>query len=114
MRNDTTTYKPSLIRRILGSAGFKTAVFLLLFVLVSSLLTMGADSKVREKQLEFLEEAVQRSAVQCYALEGRFPDNLSYLEDNYGLIIDHRNYVVHYETRGDNLLPQIRIIPLDY
>lgn len=113
MRKEAT-YEPSLIRRVVKSVWFKMAVFLVLFVLLASLFSAGAGDKVQEKQLEFLEEAVQRSAVQCYALEGRFPDNVSYLEENYGLIIDHENYAVYYESMGGNLLPQIRVIPLEH
>jgi hypothetical protein len=88
--------------------------FVVVFVLLATLVFGGMGGKVEEKQLEFLGNAVRRSAVQCYALEGRFPDNLSYLEDNYGLIIDHENYAVYYEPMGGNLIPQIRIIALEH
>lgn len=109
----TNTKQPSLLRRILSSTWLKMLVFVVVFLLLSSWLTGGAGTKVEEKQLEFLTEAVQRSAVQCYALEGRYPDNLSYLEENYGLIIDHENYAVYYEPMGGNLLPQIKVLSLE-
>lgn len=41
-----------------------------------------ADSKEEEKRS--LEEALQREIVQCYVLEGHYPDSLSYLEEQYG------------------------------
>ena len=106
--------EPSLIRRILGSFWLKMGIFIALFLLVSTLATGGASDKIQTKQLEFLEDAVRRSAVQCFALEGHFPDSLSYLEEKYGLIIDRNNFAVYYESMGGNLLPQIRVIPLEH
>ncbi len=106
--------QPSPLRRFFSSVWLKMIIFVVLFVLVTTLVANGTSTKVEEKQTEFLADAVRRSAVQCYALEGRFPDNLSYLEDHYGLIIDHDNFAVYYEPMGGNLLPQIRVIPLSY
>jgi len=87
-------------------------VFVLLIVLIVNVFAGGTGSRVQARQLEFLTDAVRRSAVQCYALEGRFPDNLSYLEEHYGLIIDHDSFFVYYEPMGSNLIPQIRVIPI--
>ena len=89
------------------------AIFAVLFVILMELTMGGAGNKVQEKQLEFLENAVRRAAVQSYALEGRYPSNLAYLEENYGLIIDRNNYIVHYELMlGDDTLPYIRVMPV--
>jgi len=87
-------------------------VFIALFLLIITLTMGGTSSEVKDRQVEFLADAVRRAAVQSYALEGRFPESLSYLEENYGRIIDHSRFAVYYETTGDNLLPQIRVIPL--
>jgi hypothetical protein len=80
--------------------------------------TGGLTTTVTDKQAQFVADSVRRSSVQCYAIEGRFPptiDGIDYLEQNYGLIIDHKRYVVYYESMGDNLMPQIQvqIIPQD-
>jgi hypothetical protein len=72
----------------------------------------GISTQVNSEATSFLEDAVRRSAVQCYALEGRFPQDLQHLEDNSGLIVDHDRYAVYYESMGDNLIPQIRVIVL--
>lgn len=64
-----------------------------------------------EKQ-KILQDSVQRAMVQCYAIEGMYPPNISYLEENYGVIIDHEKYVVHYEVFAANILPDIRVIDL--
>ena len=102
----------SLMGRIIGSVWLKTALFVAVFLLLTTLMTSGTGSKVQEGHTDFLADAVRRAAVQCYALEGSFPNNLKYLEENYGLIIDYENYAVYYESMGDNLLPSIRVIPL--
>lgn len=110
----TNNTRQSLPKRILSSVWFKTLVFAVVFVLLTTFMTGSAGTKINDKQLEFLEDAVRRSAVQCYALEGSFPNSLAYLEENYGLIIDHKNYAVYYEPVGGNLIPQIIVIPLNH
>ena len=73
----------------------------------------GISSRVEERQTEYLEQCVQRSAIQCYVIEGRFPtteEGVDYLSEHYGLHIDQRRYVVYYESFADNLLPQVRVI----
>jgi hypothetical protein len=99
-------------RRFLNSALVRMLFFIVLFFGVALYALSSTEVKVQEKQVDFLTDAVRRAAVQSYALEGRYPLDLKYLEDNYGLIVDHRNYAVYYESMGDNLLPQIRVIPL--
>jgi hypothetical protein len=54
--------------------------------------------------------AVLRSAAQCYSVEGAYPQSLDYLEDHYGLVINHKKYIVSYEPYSSNLMPEIRIL----
>ncbi len=55
-------------------------------------------------------EAVLRSAAQCYAVEGAYPSSLSYLEENYGLIVNDDRYIVTYSTFGSNILPEVSVL----
>ena len=57
-----------------------------------------------------LKKAVLRSAVQCYAVEGYYPESLDYLTDHYGLRINHDRYIVVYEAFASNLPPQVTIL----
>lgn len=67
------------------------------------------DSNVsREK--EILQNAIDRSITQCYALEGVYPDNLEYLEEEYGLTYNKDHFFVDYQYIGSNLRPDITII----
>lgn len=62
-----------------------------------------------EEKFEILSDAIKRSAVQCYAIEGFYPPNIEYLEDNYGLVVNHDNYVVSYNIFASNIMPEIEI-----
>ena len=42
----------------------------------------------KKRQEESLKEAVIKGAVQCYSVEGRYPESLSYMEKHYGLEYD--------------------------
>lgn len=55
--------------------------------------------------------AVLRSAMQCYAVEGVYPENLDYLEKQYGLIVNHNRYIITYEAFSSNLLPEVSVLP---
>lgn len=57
-----------------------------------------------------LKNAVMRSAVQCYAVEGYYPEDLDHLTDHYGLQINHDRYIVVYEAFASNLPPQVTVI----
>ena len=57
-----------------------------------------------------MKNAVIRSAVECYAVEGAYPDSLSYLEQHYGLTVNHRDYIVSYEAYAGNQLPDVRVL----
>ncbi len=91
---------------------FKSGLFysLLMFAVVVYVFVFGTDNvsgTVSGEQLAMLENSVRRSAVQCYSLEGSYPVDLQYLIDEYGLYYDDKNFVVHYENIGSNLVPQI-------
>jgi len=56
------------------------------------------------------EAAVRRAVVQCYAVEGAYPADLQYLEERYGLQINHRRYIVDYNILAPNVAPQITVL----
>lgn len=88
-----------------------SALFLVLFVMLY--LGLGSlDAATRSEQLRAAEQAVRRAAVHCYAVEGQYPPNLTYLEEHYGIQTTSENYIIHYQSVGGNLMPDIMIIPL--
>ncbi len=89
---------------------------LLLFAVVVTVIMLGVDNisgTVTEQQQQMLADAVRRNAVQCYSLEGSYPPDLDYLKENYGLYYDSEKFVVHYQSLGSNLLPQISVFVLE-
>ena len=62
------------------------------------------------ERLHQVEQAVRRSCAACYAAEGRYPQDLSYLEERYGLQIDEDTYIVYYAAQAGNLMPAIVVM----
>ena len=86
-------------------------VILLALVLIAFSLFASSMSKTNASQeKEILQKAIDRSITQCYALEGVYPDNLAYLEQEYGLTYNKEHFFVDYQYIGSNLRPDITII----
>lgn len=84
-------------------------VMLLVFLAALSDLSKGNSRQGREQ----LETALRRSAVACYAAEGIYPDDISYLEEHYGVQIDEERYTVIYDVFASNLMPDITVLEND-
>jgi len=66
----------------------------------------------RAEGLRILEDSIRRAVVICYAVEGRYPSSIEYIEEHYGIHVDRTKYVVHYNIFASNLLPDITVIEL--
>lgn len=89
---------------------------ILLLVLVLGVFVAFSDSFSRTnltQEKEILENALNRSITQCYALEGSYPYRLSYLEENYGLTYNKEHFFIDYQFIGGNLRPDVTIIERD-
>ncbi len=80
---------------------------LLIFFYLGAVQTQAAADK---ESLIFLEKAVIRATVQCYAIEGMYPPDVEYLEKNYGIVVDDNKFIVHYEVFASNILPDITVL----
>lgn len=67
------------------------------------------DGQAEEEKRQ-LETVLQRASVACYAAEGIYPPNLTYLEEHYGVQIDEKRYVVTYDAVAANLMPDITVL----
>lgn len=86
------------------------------FAVVIGIFLMGMDSfltRARAEGAETLRNGITRACVQCYAIEGRYPPSVQYLEDHYGVQIDEERYYVFYDGFASNLMPDITVIPAD-
>lgn len=87
-----------------------TPFFLLavLFCFLSATSTLTEDHSLAEK--EQLETVLFQASAACYAAEGRYPSDLQYLVDHYGVQINEEEFTVIYEPIASNLMPDITVL----
>lgn len=77
--------------------------------LVFGVLMSGTD-KDKEEQTDSIVQTIYDRALQCYVIEGAYPESLSYLEENYGLAVNKKDYTVVYTPYAENQPPDIKVI----
>lgn len=92
------------------STGIPLLLIAVCVLLIFGLALTNLNSGHHEESKLQLEQAIRRSAVACYAAEGVYPPSLDYLQDHYGLQIDHSKYHVVYEIFAENLMPDITVL----
>lgn len=95
-----------LLRLLLGMAVFGCAL-LCAFFLFTRVVSVRSDAEA----LSLAEQGIRRAAVECYALEGFYPADLSYLSERYGIVLDETRFIVHYQYVASNLMPDITVLP---
>ena len=93
----------------------KTPLFIRILPVILLLLAVGMltmffllpRKDISTESSAAIREAVERSARQCYAVEGIYPPNLQYLQDHYGLQVNTKDFYVGYEAFASNLPPQV-------
>ena len=86
---------------------------LVFFGAVIGLFLNGVKSfgaRMEAEGAETLRSAITRACVQCYAIEGRYPPSVQYLEDEYGIQIDEERYDVFYSGFASNVMPDITVV----
>ena len=81
------------------------AVILLLGVILFTRM----DLDMNRQAVESLQNSVTEACVQCYAIEGTYPTNVHYLEQNYGVRYDGSKYVVTLDADSTHELPAVQI-----
>lgn len=95
------------------TTSYLPVLFMILVLGVFVLFANSMTSSNVEREKEILKNAIDRSVTQCYALEGVYPCDLTYLEKNYGLLYNKEQFYVDYQYIGGNLRPDITIIERD-
>lgn len=93
-----------ILRWVFGCAG------MLLFALLIFFAVRTAAAGALREEAHVLEQNLHRAAVQCYAVEGFYPPDAGYLEENYGVAVNRDRYAVHYEVFASNILPEITVV----
>ena len=79
-------------------------------LVIAALVVFGltiARTNAKEQGVVSTREAVINAAKQCCAVEGSYPSTVAHLEEQYGLVINHEDYVVSYEWFAGNVLPSV-------
>ena len=94
---------------LLGTIAIFAGLVIMLNYGINTLTTANED-----EALEAVRSAVTRAAIQFYAIEGRFPPHLYYLEERFGLQLDHERFQIIYSAFGANVMPTILVTPRDF
>ena len=86
------------------------AAVILLAVLLAVPVRKRISRNLEEQSIRAVRDAVMRSAVQCYAVEGMYPASMDYLEEHYGLEVNHERFIVSYDVFASNMAPSIRVL----
>jgi len=89
----------------------RLSLILFIFILLALGFPMASKLKsIQDEQNRLLSEtALERSLSLCYAQEGFYPAQWTYLRDHYGLTIDTTQFYVYYKTIGSNIRPDVEI-----
>ena len=94
----------------------RSALVPILFtIIVIGMIIFGlrqAEESSRAEGLRILDESIRRAVMISYAVEGRYPESVAYIEENYGIRIDRSKYIVHYSIFASNIMPDITVIEL--
>ena len=86
---------------------------LLLCICAAALVSMLRSSALKddsgEGSLSAVKTAVLQAARQCYVVEGVYPPDLKYLQENYGLHVNTKDFYISYDAFAQNLLPEVRV-----
>jgi hypothetical protein len=89
----------------------KLIVYILLIgAFAGAVFSMSKRDEKREQ--ETLLKAVDRDISAYYAMEGYYPEDVSELEERYGLSYDKDKYFIGYEIYGTNIRPYVTIVNL--
>ena len=86
-----------------------TAVLLIFFAGLF-IWAKNAAEESQADQTEAIRDSIRRRALQCYVIEGAYPESLDYLVDNYGLAVNREDYRIIYKAYAENMPPDIRVI----
>ena len=73
-------------------------------------LVNNITGKGNGKEMDIVRDAVKNAALTCYAVEGMYPDDISYLREHYNLSYNEERYIVYYRPLASNLMPSIKVV----
>ena len=92
----------------------RAVVVILVVVAIVAGLVLGLRAlgkSTREQGATALRQSILDAALRCCAIEGSYPLTLSHLEKDYGLRINHNDYIITYEAYASNIAPSVVVVP---
>ncbi|MBQ3302290.1 MAG: hypothetical protein IJH04_09165 [Eggerthellaceae bacterium] len=86
------------------------AVLAVLLCIVLAFAFKASADVSRKQAVTSVRDSIVEAALQCAAVEGSYPSSLSHLEQRYGLVINHDDYVINYEWLADNIPPSVTVV----
>jgi len=80
---DKRKWKSFRISQIVNFLAGPAVVVIIVMLLLNGLTNVASVNDTEGQRL--LEESLQRSVVNCYAIEGAYPPTLDYLKEHYGI-----------------------------
>lgn len=89
--------------------GLSITILLFIIAVIASVIGLNkADNSISQEECDLLRESMYSAAINCYAVNGRYPEYEELMTD-YGIVIDTENYSVYYSSFASNIIPDIRV-----
>lgn len=103
-----------MFKKIKSIKNFKVIfyfIFIIIFFVCLFFIFQWNKKYVDKQEINLIQQSVKKAVINCYAIEGVYPQDLEYIEKNYGVNIDYDKYVVDYQIFAPNVLPTIEVAP---
>jgi hypothetical protein len=81
-----------------------------IIVLITVPFSGNAVRDEKEDSIRSITETVQEMALQCYVIEGAYPQSLEYLREHYKLAYNEERFIVEYDAFAENMMPYITVL----
>lgn len=92
-----------------NSISYLLMVVFLIIALFTVIKLDGFWKAKDQNRPEEIKRAILNASVQCYALEGSYPPDLSYLQEHYGIQLEPDRYFYLYEVFASNVMPDVEV-----
>lgn len=85
-------------------------ILLVIVILIGTVYAFNSTSSYSSKEdLQRISETISQLSLKCYSIEGKYPKDINYLKEHYGLLLNDEEYQVIYYYEGENLEPQVEV-----
>ncbi|MCM1299716.1 MAG: hypothetical protein NC203_08840 [Firmicutes bacterium] len=78
-------------------------------ITIAAIAINNVEKSTEKESLSITENSIRRAVITCYAQEGRYPESIEYLAENYDLHVSD-DFDVYYNIFAENIMPDIRVV----